>query len=118
VIVAVCTVLVVQVSTHEVIGVIAMWHGFVSTARTVRVSHSVAAAGMSRRALRGVVAPHANHVLVDVITMHMVKTAVVQVVDVISVSHGNMPAGGVMLMGMTFVCRAAHCGSSGRILFD
>lgn len=73
---------VVQVPKHEVVGVVAVGDGVVTTARTVDVVVFVGAASVIGRARVGVGGAHRERVVVVVVAVTVVKMAVVQVVDV------------------------------------
>jgi len=70
-IVAVSCVRVMEMAVHQVIGVIAMRHGFVITVRSMRVACVVAAALVTVRAVRRVLGAHFQRVLVNVVFMRV-----------------------------------------------
>src|SRR5438093_4199603 len=80
--VAVVAVGVVEVPTYPVVGVARMGHGLVTAARAVRVLHLVFAARVLRRARRRIRGVLLEQALDDVLVLHVVQVAVVQVVDV------------------------------------
>ena len=65
-----------QPSAHEVIDMVAMGHGFVPAGRAMLVR-----AARLRRALHGIGGIDWDHVLVDVILVHVVKMAVMEIID-------------------------------------
>jgi hypothetical protein len=108
VVVAVAVVDVVQVALDEVIRVIAMRHGRVSTARAVDMVGGVSGAAVVRRALGGVGRIDGDRVLVDVIAVDVVQVPVVEIVDVTRVLDRGMPAVGAVNVVVTFVDRVRH----------
>lgn len=86
-IVAVIAVRMMQTPRDQVVDVIAMRHRLVPAPSGVRMT--VDAVGRLRVTVR-VSCIHRDHVLIDVITVRMVKVAVVQIVDVIVVAHRNV----------------------------
>jgi hypothetical protein len=81
VVVAVRAVRMMQVPADQVVDVIAMRHGFMPAARAVNVVGGMGGALMLRRAGRRVGRADLDDVLIDVIAMHVMQVAVVQVVD-------------------------------------
>jgi hypothetical protein len=65
-----------QPSAHEVIDMVAMGHDFVPTGRAMLVR-----AARLRRALHGIGGIYWDHVLVNVILVHVVKMAVMEIID-------------------------------------
>jgi hypothetical protein len=90
VIVAVIPVGVVQPAADEVIDVVAVGHGFVPAVFPVAVRGLVPrrARAAAVRVLRG----NLQAALVDMIAVHRVEAPAVQVVDVVSVADGGVPA--------------------------
>lgn len=82
----------VQVPVHQIADVIAMRDRLVPTAGAMHMPGGVSAAGMRRRAGRRIAGGHFDAVLVDVIAMHVVQMPIVQVVHVIAMLDGRMPA--------------------------
>ena len=99
-IVAVIAMRMVQVPGNVIIDMIAVWHCFMAAARAMGVVRFVAAAGMTRGAAIRIAAGDADHMLVDMAFVRVVKMAVMQVVDVIAMAHGRVPATGPMLMSV------------------
>ena len=87
VVVAVALVVVVEVALDEVVDVVAVRYGRVSAGWAVHVALLVARAGVARRASRRVRGIHRDRAFVDVITVHVMKVPVMQVVDVPVVLH-------------------------------
>ena len=107
-VVAVLAVRVVQVTVDQVIEVVAVRHGLVPAVGPVDVGGLVPLASVARRAVSGIGSVHLEAVLVRVIAVGVMEVAPVEVVDVISVLDGNVPAVGtvdVVVVGMLF---AAH----------
>ena len=93
-------VLVVQASVDQVVDVVAVRNRFVSAAGAVHVTRFVIGAAVLGIAAVGVAVGDLDHVLVNVISMRVVKVPVVQVVDVVAVLDGDMAAPGTMLVGV------------------
>ena len=106
VVIAMAVMWVMQSSVDEVIDVIAVGHGFVSAARPVLMR----APGL-RRAARGIGVADLDDVEVDMVLMHVVQAAIMQVIDMAVVAHGGMPATRTMLM---CVIRSMRFGAGGR----
>jgi len=107
VVVAVVTVRVVQAAVHEVVHMVAVGDGLVTAVgavlmRTVDL----------RRAVRRIGCADRDHVLVDMVFVHVMKMAVVQIVDVAVVPDRGMAAVRAMLMRMSGVMflAAGHVG--------
>ncbi len=93
-------VLVVQASVDQVVDVVAVRHRFVSTAGAMHMTRLVISAAVVGIAAVGVAVGDLDHVLVNVISMRVVKVPVVQVVDVVAVLDGDMAAPGTMRVGV------------------
>lgn len=91
-IVAVVAMRVVQAAIDEVIDMVAMRHGFMSAAGAVDVARFVSAAILTRRAAIRVGLANRDDVLVHMVAMRVMQVAVMQVVHVVPVAHGGMPA--------------------------
>lgn len=76
-IVAMFAVRMMQVSVHQVIDVIAMWHRLVAAVRSVSVSGFMRAAVVAWRAVGGIRSAHRNCVIVDVAVVNMMQVSVV-----------------------------------------
>ncbi|OJU27739.1 MAG: hypothetical protein BGN89_09950 [Alphaproteobacteria bacterium 64-6] len=108
-VVAVITVRMVQVAFDEVVNMITMRHGFVSAAGPMHMIRCVPGAAMVRRAPVGILVRDFDHVLIDVVAVHVMKMPVVQVVHVIAVVDGGVTALGAVhmrMMGMLGMLRA------------
>jgi len=84
VVIAVTVMVMMKVTVNEIAGVIAVRNSFVSAIFTVNMACFVS--------LAGVVAA-AELMLVNVITVLMMEVTIVEVISVISVLDGSMPAG-------------------------
>ena len=99
VVVAVVAVLVVQAAVYDVIGVVAVRHGFVAAAFAV----NMAGTGLYGVAAVGVGGVYIEAVLVVVAVVFVVQVAVVDVVDVVAVFDGGVAAAfavNVLVVGM------------------
>jgi len=97
-IVAVAAVRVVEMALHQVVGVIAVRHGFVAAAGAVLVCAVVAAAGVLGRACAWVLLTDGQDVFFHILAIHVVEVAVVQVIDVAVMLDGGVAAAGTVLM--------------------
>jgi hypothetical protein len=94
-----------QPSAHEVVDVVTMRHGFVPAGRAVLVC----ATGL-RSALHGIGGVDGDDMFVDVILMHMMEVAIMQIIDVPFVADAGMSTVCAMLMGMVgMVILGAGC---------
>ncbi len=91
-VVAVAPVRVVEVIADQIVDVIAVGHGFMTAAWTVNMAGLVARTGVLRRAGIGIPGGNFQRALVDVISVHGMQAAVVQVVHVASVADGGVAA--------------------------
>ncbi|HEY3822281.1 MAG TPA: hypothetical protein VGL81_34185 [Polyangiaceae bacterium] len=108
VVVAVRPVRVVQMATDEVIDVVAVGNGLVAAARSVLVVRGVLRADMPSRAIRLVGGADGEGVLVDVITVHVVKVTVVQKVLVAVVANADVTTTGRVPMSVIGVGLTGH----------
>ena len=97
-IVAVSAMRVVEVALHQIVDVIRMWHRFVAAAGTVGVAGGMSRAIVIRRALHRIRVRCFDRVLVDMVAMHVVQMAVVQVIDMIAMPYGDVTAAGTMFV--------------------
>lgn len=105
-VVAVDAVRMMQVALNEVVDVVAVWDGLVSTTRTVNVPLGVTDTAVRRRAGRRVGRTDLEDAFVHVTFVLVVKVTVVQVVDVVTVPDGEVSAIGavnVIVIGMGLV---------------
>jgi hypothetical protein len=103
VIVAVVAMRVMEVAVHQVIDMIAVRHRRMAAIGTVLMILIVAAAGMLRRAGVRVLRRDGESVLLDLVPLHVVQVAVMQVINVVLVDNAGMTAIRAVLMGMSFV---------------
>lgn len=99
-VVAVITVRVVQVAVDEIVDMVAVRNGFVPAARTVYMIRIMAAALVIGGAAVWVGFCHRDDMLVNVIAMHVMQMAVVQIIDVAIMQDRQMAAVGAVLMGV------------------
>jgi hypothetical protein len=111
-VVAVVAMRMVQMSVDQVVDVIAVWHRLVSAAWTVHMMRVVPAAPVLGRAPIGIGRRHLYRVLIDVIAVHMMQMAVVEVVHMVAMANGRMPAPGTVLVRVVDVL-AAGAGAHG-----
>ena len=92
-----------QVAVDEVVDMIAMRNGFMSTTGAMHVAGLVASAGMSLRAFIGVCLADLDHVLFHAtIGILMMQMSVVEVIGMAVVIHSRVAA--VFAMLMIVVC--------------
>jgi len=108
-IIAMVTVRVMQVPCHQVVDMIAVGYGGMTTVLTVNVSFFMATTVVLRSAIVRVGGTHFQDVLIDMVTMHMVEMTIMQVIGVAVVNDGNMTTIRPVLMAMTFVGFAGFC---------
>ena len=82
-----------QPPAHEVIDMVTVRYCFVSAVRAVAMR-----AARLRRALHGVGGVNRDGVLVDVIAVHVVEVAVMQIVDMAGMANRRVPAVRAMLV--------------------
>lgn len=91
-VVAVVAVRMMKVAAHEIVHVISVRNGLVSTSGAVLVICAVGGARVARRAVRRIRRAHSHSVFVHVVGMGVMEVAVVQVVGVVFVTDGQMAA--------------------------
>jgi hypothetical protein len=99
-VVAVRAVRMVEMAVHQVVDMVAVGHRLMAAARSVPVLAIMAAAIMVGRAPFGVAPADIDRVFVDMPLMGMMEVPVVQVVDMIAMLDGDMPAIRPVGMGM------------------
>jgi hypothetical protein len=102
VIVAVSFVMMMQPAVNQIIGVIAVRHGFVRAVAAVR------AAAIGFGAFGGILVADLNRTFVNVRVVHFMQMPVVQVIGMIAVFDLCMPAVCFVRVRMIFVCRMCH----------
>jgi len=90
----------VQVAVDQIVDVIAVRHGFMAASRPVHVVGSMAGALVVRGAAIGVSLRNFDDVLIDVVAMRMLQVTVLQIIDVVAVVDGRVPALGAVLMSL------------------
>jgi hypothetical protein len=118
VVIAVIAVRMVQVAIDEIIDVVPMRHGFVTARRAVNVARLMAATVVIRSALVGIFRIDRERMLVDVIAVHVMQMAVVQIVDMIVVLDRRMPTVRAVLMVVVGVMRFAAGGAHAVLLIE
>lgn len=97
-VIAVIAMLVMQATIDKIIDVIAMGHRFVPASRAMHMVRVVTGTGLSMIAAVGVGLADFDDMLIDMIAMRMMKMTVMQVVDMVAVTNGSVPAILAMLM--------------------
>ena len=85
----------VQPSTHEIINVVAMGYGFVPTRWDM-----VVRAARFWRALHRVGGIDGHDMLINMIPMHVMKMAIMEIIDITIMADRRMPTIGTMLVGV------------------
>lgn len=102
-IVAVAIMGMVKVSVDDIVDVISVGYGFVSTAWTMNMVGIVSAACMSWCAYIGVGFIDIKGVLIDMIPVWVMKMTVMQIIDVIIVDNCGMSTVFIVNMSVVFV---------------
>jgi hypothetical protein len=89
--------MVMQAAVHQVVGMVAMWHGLMTAARAVLMPVVVALPEV-RRAPGRVALRYVEAVLVGMIAVGVMEVAVMEVVDVPVVPEGRVSAAGPVLV--------------------
>ena len=105
-IVAVVAVRMVQVVGDQIVGMVAVWDRFVAAAGAMFVFRVVAAAGVIRRAGRGVRAVDRQNMLLDAVGREMMHVAVVKIVRVAVVFERRVATARTVLVSVVGVCLA------------
>jgi hypothetical protein len=95
----------VQPTIHEVIDMIPVGHAFVSAGRVVRVRTA-----RLWGALRGIGATNFDDMLINVITVHVMKMTIVKIIDVVLMAYCCMSTIRTMLVSMVRVLLLAAGG--------
>ena len=85
---------VMQMPPYQVVGVVGVRDDLVPAAGAVSMRLVVPAASVRRRAGRWIRSTRGQSALVDVVVVHAVEMAIVEVVGVITVPDGRVPAAG------------------------
>lgn len=97
-IVAVIAVWMMQVAIDQIIDVVAVRDRLVTASWAMNMAGLVPRARVSRRAPVGILRRHLYDMFIDVTRMHVMQVTIVQIVHMITVLHGRMPASGTMLV--------------------
>ena len=108
VVVAVATVSVMEVAVHQVVHVIAVRHGFVSASGAMLVACLVGTAPVIGGAVSRVRTADRQLVLIHVVRVGVMEMAIVQVVGMAVVAHGQVTAAFPVDMFVAFVSIAGH----------
>jgi len=92
-----------QMVVDQVVHMVAVGHARVSAIGAVHVSLVVTAAGMTGSAAFRVRFGDFQHMFIDVVSMHVMHVAVMQVIRVAPMLDRRMPAVRLVLMRMSFV---------------
>lgn len=103
-----CTARAMKMTVNEVIDMVAVWNSFVPTICSMLVLSFVAATGVVWGARGSVSCTLRNFVFVYMITMNMVHTTIMQIVNVVVVFDRFMTTIRTMLMAMFVVRCATH----------
>jgi hypothetical protein len=87
-----------QVVVNQVVTVITVGNGLMSTGRTVYMSLVMSTAVMAERTLIGICRADFKHVFVNVIGVHMMQVTIMQIIGVAGMCDSHMAAGGFVLM--------------------
>lgn len=103
VIIAMVAVRVMQMPVDQVIGVVPVRHPLMAAPRPVVVARFMPGARVPGGAVGGIALVDGDHVFVDVALVRVVQMPVVEVVDVVTVLKGGVPARGAMDVAVTVV---------------
>jgi len=106
-VIAMITVRMVQMTIDQVIDMVTMGHRLMAAAWAMYMAGGVAGALMVWRAALGILSVNRQAVLVNMIAMHMVQVAVVQVIDMTIMLNRRMATARLVLMVMVGVFRAS-----------
>jgi hypothetical protein len=104
-VIAMTVVRIMEMSVDQIINMVAMRHGLVSTLRPMDMPRRMSCAIMPGGAVLRVGRGYANHMFIDMVLMRMMQMAVVQVVDMAFVHDSGVAALRSMRMIMIFVLR-------------
>jgi hypothetical protein len=89
----------VQMPFHKIVDMIAMRHRLVSAAGTMNMAGLMAGTTVSRGAGIRIGLRHLDHM----VAMRMVQMPIMEVIDMVAVTHGGMAAASAMRVGVTVV---------------
>jgi hypothetical protein len=92
VIIAVIAMGMMQMTVDQVVDVVAMRHRLMSAAGAMDVARGMAGAAVIRRASIGISLGNLDHMLVDVIPVHVVEVTIMEIVHMAVVADGRMTA--------------------------
>jgi hypothetical protein len=98
VIITVIAMRMMEVAVDQIVDVIAVRHRFVSAVRPVNMARIMGAAMVARRTLIRIFRTDLKRVLVYMIAMRMMQVAIMQVIDMIAMFDGRVPAVRAVLM--------------------
>jgi hypothetical protein len=82
----------VKMAIHQVINMVAMRHGFVAAVSTVSVGLLMGCAVVVRRAFLRIRRGHLNLMIIHMIAVSVMQVAIVKIIGVAVVFHGDVPA--------------------------
>ncbi len=94
---------VMKMVIDQVVDMLAVRHGFMSTAGAMRVLLRMSLALMFRSAIFGIVTRYTDHMFVDMVIMGVVQMAIVQIIDMTIVHDARVPTFRAVRMSMIFV---------------
>lgn len=94
---------VVQVAVYQIVDVVAVGNGRMTTSRSMHMTFVVAAAGMFGRTRVRVGGRHFQRTFVHMPFVGVVQVAVVQIINMVAVLDGLMAAAGAMHVRMVLV---------------
>lgn len=107
-VVTVTFVLVMKMAGNQIIGVISMGYCFMTTGRPMYVLGFMGRTGVIRCAFFAVRFSHGKTVLVDVVSMGMMKMTIMEIVFVVAMLDCCMTTVGSVGMSMFAVCVTTH----------
>lgn len=109
-VIAVRAVWMVKVAIHQIVHMVAVWHGFVTTTGPMHVRRFMPITGVARGAGARVRRRHCNHMLIHMIAMRVMQVTIMKVVNMVVVANGHMSAPrAVLVVVMGEVCLSAGC---------
>jgi hypothetical protein len=85
-----------QAAVHEIIDMVAMRHGLVAAVGSMTVCRIVAGGVVLWIAAIRIALAHGDHMTLGAAVLGMLQAAVIEIIDVAFVLHGEMTAGGAM----------------------
>lgn len=102
-IVAMAVMHMVQPAIDKEVDMVAVRHRFMAATGAMNMG-----AGSAGGAATGIGRAHRDHMFIDMITMDMMQMAIVQIIDMAIMLHGDMAAAGAVLVGVIGVGMAGH----------